>query len=163
MPNWLCWLCLSPLNLRKSGSLKALARNCQDQKHRACVVYTTPNPVIASAKRPNRNRVICLDCIRLWSDSRIRAGLIQGCRSPVLARRRKAAGNDAGINLVPGGTGVRVCSGPGFSATLLSVALASIPPGGTADPQLLVMKVGGGCLLFIAAGLFFYLRNRNAN
>jgi amino acid transporter len=75
------------------------------------------------------------------------------------ALRRKVAGN----NLVPGGTvGVWVCSGLGFNATLLSV-LALIPPAGTADPQLFVMKVGGGCLLFIVAGLVFYLRNRNAN
>ena len=80
---------------------------------------------------------------------------------PVL--RRKAAGNDAGIRLVPGGTsGVWLCSGLGFAATLLSVVLALIPPAEAANPRLFVMKVGGGCLLFIVAGLVFYLRNRGA-
>ena len=80
---------------------------------------------------------------------------------PVL--RRKAAGNNAGVSLVPGGNaGVWLCSALGFSATLLSVVLAMIPPAGSADPQLFVIKVGGGCLLFVAAGLIFYLRNRHS-
>ena len=78
---------------------------------------------------------------------------------PVL--RRKAGGNNPGVSLVPGGNaGVWICSGLGFAATLLSVVLAMIPPAGSSNPQLFVLKVGGGCLLFIAAGLIFYYRNR---
>ena len=81
---------------------------------------------------------------------------------PVL--RRRAAGNNAGVSLVPGGTaGVWLCSGLGFGATLLSVVLAMMPPAESANPQLFVIKVGGGCLLFVAVGLIFYLRNRSAN
>ncbi len=75
--------------------------------------------------------------------------------------RRKAAGNNEGISLIPGGiVGVSLCSVLGFGATLLSVVLALIPPEGTQNPRMFVLKVGGGCLLFIAAGLLFYLRNR---
>ncbi len=77
--------------------------------------------------------------------------------------RRKAAGNNAGVSLVPGGSaGVWLCSALGFGATLLSMVLAMIPPAGSADPRMFVIKVGGGCLLFIAAGLIFYLRNRRS-
>ena len=77
------------------------------------------------------------------------------------ALRKKAAGNNAGVNLVPGGNaGVWLCSGLGFSATLTSVVLALLPPAGSSDPQMFVLKVGGGCLLFVAAGLIFYYRNR---
>ena len=79
------------------------------------------------------------------------------------ALRRKAAGNNAGVSLVPGGTaGILLCSALGFSATLLSVVLAMLPPAGSSDPQMFVLKVGGGCLLFIAAGLIFYYRSVNS-
>jgi amino acid transporter len=78
------------------------------------------------------------------------------------ALRKKAAGNNAGVSLVPGGNaGVWLCSGLGFSATLTSVVLALLPPAGSSDPQMFVLKVGGGCLLFVAAGLIFYYRNRS--
>jgi hypothetical protein len=64
---------------------------------------------------------------------------------------------------VPGGiVGIYLCSVLGFGATLLSVVLALIPPEGTANPQMFVLKVGGGCLLFITAGLIFYYRNRRS-
>ena len=79
------------------------------------------------------------------------------------ALRIKAMGNDAGVSLVPGGTiGLVLCSGLGFGATLLSVVLALMPPDDTADPQMFVLKVGGGTLLFLAIGLAFYYRNRRA-
>ena len=78
---------------------------------------------------------------------------------PVL--RIRAAGNDAGVSLVPGGkAGMWTCSVLGFGATLLSVVLALLPPAGSTDPQLFLLKVGGGCVLFIAAGLVFYFRHR---
>ena len=77
------------------------------------------------------------------------------------ALRIKAAGNNDGVSLVPGGSpGVWLCSALGFGATLLSVVLAILPPTGTSNPQMFVIKVGGGCLLFVAAGLLFYYRNR---
>ena len=79
---------------------------------------------------------------------------------PVL--RRRARGDHEGVNLVPGGTvGLWTVSGLGFSATVLSVALALVPPAGAQNPQLFVIKVVGGCALFIVAGLVFYLRGRN--
>ena len=79
---------------------------------------------------------------------------------PVL--RRKAGGSNEGVSLVPGGSvGVWLIGGLGFSATLLSVVLAMVPPEGTTDPTMFVAKVGGGCLLFVAIGLMFYLVNRN--
>ena len=63
---------------------------------------------------------------------------------------------------MPGGTvGLWTVSGLGFSATVLSVALALVPPAGAQNPQLFVIKVVGGCALFIVAGLVFYLRGRN--
>jgi len=78
---------------------------------------------------------------------------------PIL--RRKAKGNDEGVHLVPGGTGgVWLVASLGFVATFLSVILALMPPEGSANPQMFVAKVGGGCLLFIVAGLGFYYRNR---
>ena len=78
---------------------------------------------------------------------------------PVL--RMKAAGDNDGVSLVPGGMfGVWFVGGLGFAATMLSVVLAMIPPEGTSNPQLFVLKVVGGCLLFVAVGLIFYLVNR---
>ncbi len=78
---------------------------------------------------------------------------------PVL--RKKANGSNAGVNLVPGGTfGVWLFAGLGFAATLLSVVLAIIPPAGSENPQMFVLKVCGGAVLFIVAGLVFYHRNR---
>jgi amino acid transporter len=78
---------------------------------------------------------------------------------PVL--RKKAAGNNDGIRLVPGGSmGVWIVAGLGFSATMLSVGLALMPPADSENPQLFVIKVAGGCALFVLAGLVFYLRNR---
>ena len=77
------------------------------------------------------------------------------------ALRIKAAGNNAGVSLIPGGiVGISLCSALGFGATLLSVILALLPPEGTTNPQMFVLKVAGGCLLFIVVGLMFYYRNR---
>ncbi len=79
------------------------------------------------------------------------------------ALRIKAAGNNEGVSLIPGGVvGISLCSALGFGATLLSVILALLPPEGTENPQMFMLKVGGGCLLFIAFGLMFYFRNRRA-
>jgi amino acid transporter len=78
---------------------------------------------------------------------------------PVL--RKRAAGKNDGVALVPGGNvGLWLCSGLGFAATLLSVILSMIPPDETPDPGMFMLKVVGGCLLFIVVGLIFYYRNR---
>ena len=78
---------------------------------------------------------------------------------PVL--RGKAAGNNEGVSLVPGGTiGVWLFAGLGLAATLLSIGLAIMPPAESENPQLFVLKVGGGAVLFIVVGLAFYYRNR---
>jgi amino acid transporter len=77
------------------------------------------------------------------------------------ALRRKAGGNDEGLNLVPfGAFGPWLFGGLGFAATLLSVALALIPPEGSTNPTLFVLKVAGGCVLFVGGGLVFYYRKR---
>ena len=73
----------------------------------------------------------------------------------------KGQTEDLAIQRVPFGTaGPWVFGGLGFAATLLSVVLAFIPPEGSADPALFMIKVGGGCLAFIGAGLVFYFVNR---
>jgi amino acid transporter len=78
---------------------------------------------------------------------------------PVL--RIKARGNNDGVSLVPlGGLGPWLFGGLGFAATMLSVVLALIPPAGSENPGLFLLKVGGGCALFIVIGLVFYFRNR---
>ena len=78
---------------------------------------------------------------------------------PVL--RMKARDNHAGVRLVPfGAFGPWLFGGLGFAATLLSVGLALLPPEDSANPGLFLLKVGGGSLLFIGAGLAFYLTNR---
>jgi amino acid transporter len=78
---------------------------------------------------------------------------------PVL--RMKAAGNNEGIQLVPfGALGPWLIGGLGFAATLLSVILAFIPPEESSNPGLFMLKVGGGCVAFIGAGLVFFLVNR---
>ena len=74
--------------------------------------------------------------------------------------RRRAAGNNAGIALVPGGVvGCWIASAVGFAATVLAIVTSLIPPDGT-SPGLFLAKVGGGCVLFIAVGLAFYVRGQ---
>jgi alkylation response protein AidB-like acyl-CoA dehydrogenase len=50
--------------------------------------------------------------------------------------------------------------GLGFSATLLSIILALLPPADSEHPGTFLLKVGGGCVAFIAVGLYFFHRNR---
>jgi amino acid transporter len=79
---------------------------------------------------------------------------------PVL--RRKARGENEGIQLVPfGNAGPWLFGGLGFSATLLSIVLALMPPEESASPGMFVLKVGGGCLAFIVLGLVFYHTNKS--
>jgi len=78
---------------------------------------------------------------------------------PVL--RLKAGGRNEGVRLVPfGRVGPWFFGGLGFSATLLSVILALIPPEDSPNAALFLLKVGGGSVLFVGAGLAFYFMNR---
>jgi amino acid transporter len=79
---------------------------------------------------------------------------------PIL--RRRAGGDNEGVTLVPlGSAGPWVFGGLGFVATMLSVVLAFIPPAGTSNPGLFVVKIAASTLLFIAVRLGFYWRGRN--
>jgi amino acid transporter len=74
---------------------------------------------------------------------------------PIL--RRRAGGDEEGVRLVPlGNAGPWLFGGLGFAATMLSVVLAFIPPAGTSNPGLLVVKTTASTLLFVAVGLGYY-------
>jgi len=80
---------------------------------------------------------------------------------PVL--RMQARGENEGVTLVPfGNAGPWLFGGLGFAATMLSVVLAFIPPAGTTNPGLFVIKVTMSTLLFIVVGLGFYWRGRKS-
>ena len=80
---------------------------------------------------------------------------------PVL--RRRAAGNEENVVRVPGGDGVVWLAGTlGLLATILSLALATVPPEGSENPGLFVLKVVGGSLAIVLAGLVFYFRGKRA-
>jgi amino acid transporter len=78
---------------------------------------------------------------------------------PIL--RRRAGGDDEGVTLVPFGVaGPWLFGGLGFAATMLSVVLAFVPPAGTSNPGLFVVKIAASTFLFVAVGLGFYWRGR---
>jgi len=67
----------------------------------------------------------------------------------------------ATVLLVPGGRlGALVAGGCGFGITLFAMALAMIPPPGTADTLIHEAKLGGGSLLLLGLGLVIYWRAR---
>ena len=76
---------------------------------------------------------------------------------PVL--RRRAAGKNDGIVLIPGG-GVAcwLACGLGFATTLLAIVTSMVPPEGTADPAMFLLKVVGGSVMLVGAGWVFYVR-----
>lgn len=77
---------------------------------------------------------------------------------PVL--RWKARGNNEGVYLVPGGLfGCIVVGALGFATTLLAIVVAMIPPA-DADPFWYIVKAIGGCIVFQAVGLAFFLNGR---
>ena len=78
---------------------------------------------------------------------------------PVL--RRRAAGRNEGITLIPGGAlGCGLTCGLGFATTLLAIVTSLVPPDVSSNPGLFFLKVIGGCLLMIGTGLAFYARGR---
>ncbi len=78
---------------------------------------------------------------------------------PVL--QNKGVGDGGDLLAVPGGKVVTlILCVLGFTATLFSIILAMIPPEGTESPGLFVIKIVGGTLLFLGAGLAFYWRGK---
>ena len=71
---------------------------------------------------------------------------------PVL--RRRAAGRDAGVALIPGGPlAAVVVPGLGAAAAAFATLVSMIPPAGSANPTLFLIKGIGGCVLIFAVGL----------
>jgi glutamate:GABA antiporter len=78
---------------------------------------------------------------------------------PVL--RWRAAGQNAGVALIPGGP--LVCwliSGVGVAATSFAVIVSLIPPSGSTNPSLFLIKGVGGCVLIFLVGAIFYRQGR---
>jgi amino acid transporter len=63
-----------------------------------------------------------------------------------------------------GGAGARATSAliglSGLSLAILAMVIATVPPGGTADPWLFRLKVIGGAGAFVLVGILIYLRGR---
>ncbi len=71
--------------------------------------------------------------------------------------RRRAAGRNAGVTLIPGGPVVCwLVSGLGMAATIFAGVVCLIPPPGSAHPDLFVLKGVGGCVLILVAGVVLY-------
>jgi amino acid transporter len=78
---------------------------------------------------------------------------------PVL--RRRAAGRNEGITLVPAGAaGLWLTSALGLATTTIAVITSVGPPEDSKDPEIFLVKVVGGSLVLIAAGLALYARGR---
>ena len=74
---------------------------------------------------------------------------------PVL--RRRAAGRNAGVTLIPGGPVVCwMVSGVGVVATLFAGVVCLIPPPGSPHPDLFLLKGVGGCVVILVAGVVLY-------
>jgi len=79
---------------------------------------------------------------------------------PVL--RRRAAGRNEHVTLVPGGDFVCWLWGAiGFATTAFAVITSMIPPEG-ANHALFYAKVIGGSVLLIGTGMVFFVRGRAA-
>jgi len=75
--------------------------------------------------------------------------------------RKRRVGDSGEVIRVPGGsTGVWTVTALGFGATMLSIALAIIPPEGTEAPGVFLSKTIGGTILFLLVGLGFYYRGK---
>lgn len=74
---------------------------------------------------------------------------------PVL--RRRAAGANSGIALMPGGTlASYLIPGLGAVAAAFATVVSMIPPKSSANPALFLVKGIGGCVLVFAVGLVLY-------
>jgi hypothetical protein len=75
--------------------------------------------------------------------------------------RRRAAGNDAGVSLIPGGP--LVCwslAGVGVMAMGFATIASMVPPEGSGSPLLFMIKGVGGCALVFVSGLWIARRGR---
>ena len=78
---------------------------------------------------------------------------------PVL--RRRAAGANEGVTLVPGGPAVGwLIAGLGVAATTFATVVSLIPPTGSAHPTLFLIKGAGGCMLVFVVGLLICVRGQ---
>jgi amino acid transporter len=72
----------------------------------------------------------------------------------LLVLRRRAAGNDAAVALIPGGlAGCAVVAVLGASVSAFATVVAMIPPAASASPGLFLVKGIGGCALIFAVGM----------
>ncbi|WP_430390494.1 APC family permease [Dyella sp. 20L07] len=75
--------------------------------------------------------------------------------------RRRAAGNNTGVDVVPIGTfGCWLAGLTGFGVVSLAIVTSMIPPADSRNPGLFLCKVVGGSAFLIGIGLMFYSRNR---
>jgi amino acid transporter len=76
---------------------------------------------------------------------------------PVL--RRRAAGRDQGVTLIPGGPVVCwLVAGLGTAAALFAGVVCLIPPPDSPHPNLFILKGVGGCVVILVAGVALYVQ-----
>ena len=85
----------------------------------------------------------------------------------LLVLRSRAAGRNEGIALIPGGfAACALVAVVGASVSAFATVVAMIPPTGSADPTLFLIKGIGGCVLIFAVGIVLcrraQRRQRNA-
>lgn len=75
--------------------------------------------------------------------------------------RHRARGRVEDVTLAPGGPIICWLAGLiGFATTLLAIVTSMIPPGGSHNPGLFLLKVVGGSAMLVGVGLMFYRRGR---
>ncbi len=73
--------------------------------------------------------------------------------------RQRAAGNNAGVSLIPGGPIVCwVLACVGVVAMLFATLASMLPPEGSGSPMLFIIKGVGGCVLVFASGFLIARR-----
>lgn len=73
--------------------------------------------------------------------------------------RQRAAGNNAGVSLIPGGPIVCwVLACVGVVAMLFATLASMLPPEGSGSPMLFIVKGVGGCVLVFASGFLIARR-----
>jgi amino acid transporter len=78
---------------------------------------------------------------------------------PVL--RRRAAGHNEGVTLIPGGPVVCwLVAGLGTAATVFAGVFCLIPPPDSPHPALFVLKGAGGCAVILVVGVVLYAQGR---
>jgi glutamate:GABA antiporter len=78
---------------------------------------------------------------------------------PVL--RRRAAGHNEGVKLVPGGPVICwLVAALGAAATIFAGVVCLVPPPGSPHPGLFLLKGVGGCVLILVAGIILYAQGR---